>query len=493
MNSIGDPRSEWTSAEASWKRSRAVIDGPGAARAHDAIINYNNLLIPFSVKMTQEQYEILKAEAELPCITAQFLKILVESLLRKRPTIEVGDDDLKSWLLDEFGQDGSPIESLLSEAAQEELSTGNAWVFVDHPTMDERMLEQLTPEERDSIRPYAVVRKAEEVINWQYGVDALGKRQLLLVIVRTYRSKLNQGQVHPVVHEVLYLHFLNEKGEYCVQEYVGKEVSNPESKAGKRTPNKTAGEAYTPGAIIRVLSKGAPLYYVPAWPISSNLEDITSPLMPIVEREIALYNKMTRRNHLLYNASTFTPVVIGDMADEVFKDAVSGGLGTWMKFPSETSIDTIKTPTEALADYDRAISDGIKEIAALGVRMLTPETTQSGIALRIRNAAQTAQLGSLSNDLSNAWRQVIRCMIHWRTGKEPDLDTITFSLSNDFLSGAVGEEMLRLLGDWYERGLIDRGLFIHSINQNGLLPDGYDDAEALTNLRNGSNLPPLEP
>lgn len=495
MKSIGDPRSEWTSAEASWKRSRAIIDGPGAARAHDRLIGFGNLLVPFSVKMTQLQYEILLAESELPCITAQFQKILVESLLRKRPTITLtANEELTSWILDEFGQDGSPIEPILAEAAQEELASGFAWVFVDHPRVTAEFIESLTAEDRARIRPYAIVRRAEEVINWQYGVDALGRRQLLYVVVRTFVSKEILNQVHPLVHEVLYKHFLDEKGEYCIQEYVGSEVNEVPSSAGRKEANKTGGGAYKPTELIKITAVGKPLRYIPAWPVSSNNANITSPLMPIVEKEIALYNKMTRRNHLLYNASTFTPVVISDISKSDFENAVGGGIGTWIKLPEGSKIDVLQTPTAALQDYDRAIEKALSEIASLGVRMLTPQQQQSGVALKIHNAAQTAQLGSLSTDLANTWRQIIRCMIHWYTGVEPPLESISFSLSSDFLSGAQGDELLRLFGDWLERGIIDRPLFIHILNQNGLLPDGYDDTEAQKSLRDSSNfIPPIEP
>jgi len=495
MKSIGDPRSEWTSAEQSWLRSRAVIEGPGAAREHDKLISFNNLLVPFSVKMTQQQYELLLAEAELPCITAQFQKILVESLLRKRPTLSLkGNEQFENWILDEFGQDGAPIEPVIADALQEELATGFAWAFVDHPRVTEAMLEEMTTEERKNVRPYVVVRRAEEVINWQYGIDNTGRRQLLYVVIRTFVSKPVPGSVHPQVSEVIYKHFLDEQGEYSIEEFVGSERPEIPSTAGRAGDNKTGGGGYVSRGVIKITAVGTPLKYIPAWPLSANSDVITSPLMPIVEKEIALYNKMTRRNHLLYNASTFTPVVIGDISRENFNDVVDGGLGTWMLLPAGSSVDVLATPTAALGDYDRAIENALEEIAALGVRMLSPQSQKSGVALKIHNAAQTAQLGALNTDVANTWRQVIRCMIHWYTGVEPPLESITFSLSSDFLSSAQGEVLLRMVGDWCERGLIDRKLFIHVLNQNGLLPDGYNDEDAQKSLRNNTNfIPPIEP
>ena len=42
-----------------WKRARAILEGEESAKKHDAVIdtvNYNNLLIPFSPRMDQQQY-----------------------------------------------------------------------------------------------------------------------------------------------------------------------------------------------------------------------------------------------------------------------------------------------------------------------------------------------------------------------------------------------------------------------------------------------------
>src|SRR5690606_35379887 len=97
-----------------------------------------------------------------------------------------------------------------------------------------------------------------------------------------------------------------------------------------------------------------------------------------------------------------TPVIMSDMSDKKFDEIVASGLGTWIKLDKDDDAKILDTPTEALEDMDRAISAVIEEMARMGIRMLSPETgEQSGVALEIRNAAQTAQLGTLNVKVSN--------------------------------------------------------------------------------------------
>lgn len=495
VKTIGTPREEWTSMLPQWKRSRAILGGLQAAKEHDKAPRLNNLLVPFSTQMKPAQYELFKAEAELPGITAQFAKILVESLLRKRPVVDVGDTELNNWLLEEFGQDGLPIDASIAAAAQEELSTGQCWVFVDHPSFDETALLSLTPEEQKLVRPYPIIRRAEEVINWHFTQDKLGRRQLQFVITRAYEGVYKDEEVHPQVHEVIWKHFLK-NGEYHVQKWIGPAQTDMPVEAGKpKAPGAESpdGSGYDMDYEIRVLAKGLPMDYIPAWPLSGAVDLTPPPLMPIIEKEIGLYNKMSRRNHLLYNTATFTPWIAADISDQQFDNIVEGGLGTWLRMPEGGTIGALSAPADSLEWHEKAIEAAILEMAKLGIRMLAPDTAQSGVALEIRNAAQTAQLGTLDSQITSTWKQVIRCMIHWYTGEIKPLNKISFSLSGDFLADLRDTNAMRLVTEWYENGLIPRSVWMNLVRENGYLPDGYDDVAGQKEISLATNLPTKEP
>lgn len=163
------------------------------------------------------------------------------------------------------------------------------------------------------------------------------------------------------------------------------------------------------------------------------------------------------------------------MSDEEFDNIVSAGLGSWIRLRQGDDAKVLETPTAALQDMDRAIAATIEEMAKLGIRMLTPEAAQSGVALEIRNAAQTAQLGTLNMKVSNILRQIIVFMINWRYDLELAVGDIEFSLSSDFTPVSAGPDWLRLATEWYQQGLIPRSAWLVLLKQNDVLPPDYDD------------------
>ena len=230
---------------------------------------------------------------------------------------------------------------------------------------------------------------------------------------------------------------------------------------------------------------GEPLRFIPAWPLNGSIDIVPPVLTPIIDKELALYNKVSRRNHLLYGASTYTPIIISDMGDEEFDDIVQAGLGSWLHLRQGDDAKVLDTPTAALTDMDRAIANSIEEMAKLGIRMLTPETDQSGIALQIRNAAQTAQLGSLNQKISNTIKQIIAFLINWRFNSQILASDIEFSLSADFNPTPLGEDWLRLATEWYQQGLIPRSTWLNLLKHNDIIPPDYDDEEGQMEIAEG--------
>ena len=134
------------------------------------------------------------------------------------------------------------------------------------------------------------------------------------------------------------------------------------------------------------MMNGERMTTIPAFPLNGSVEAIEPMLQPLIDREVGLYNKVSRRNHLLYGAATYTPVVASDMTDEAFETLVSSGLGSWLRVGEGESITALETPTGALNDMETAIMNTISEMARMGIRLLDPEgnNNTSGVALEIR-------------------------------------------------------------------------------------------------------------
>ena len=483
--SVADPNSAYESMKGIWTKNRAVCSGERFVKEYDAILDVNtfsNLLIPFSGSMTQEQYNFYKAEAELPGIVSEYSKFIVGGLLRKKPQVVLPDgvpEDAADWLVDQFAQDGAPLTSFLDEALWEEVQTGRAWIYVDHPVVPKN--DAMTQADYMSYKPFPVLWNAESVVNWKKGINPeTGVTQLERVVVRKYVQQKEGGEddVHPELKDTVYIHEVID-GKYQIRVFEEKETSEPTVVAGRIVEQymQSDNTFALKETITNILCQGAPLTFIPAWPLNGNI-DVTEPMLSsLINKEVSLYNKLSRRNHLLYGASTYTPYIAGDMTDEDFEAIVNAGLGSWFKIPTGATASILDTPTSALSDMDRAIAATVEDMAKMGIRMLSPEAMQSGVALEIRNAAQTARLGTLNMKVSYTLQSVIAFMIYWRYGVECTASDINFTLSSDFNPAPLGDAWLRLVTEWYENGLIPRSVWLQILKQNDIVPPEYNDEE----------------
>jgi hypothetical protein len=486
--SIGDPIAEYDSMLRHWRRSRAIIGGEIAAKDHDLFLdntNYTNLLIPFSPTMSMEQYRWYVAEAELPGLTSQYSKILVGGLLRKSPSITLPEsvpNEAEDWLRNYFTGRNTSLIAFLDDAIDEELKTGHCAISVDFPSVDD--YQNLDLETRQNLRPFPIIWKAEEIINWQVGTDRSGKEQLTRVIFRYVTEEFTDNQYHGNYVINIADHALVD-GRYQVQYWRKVDRGSVVASAGTvQHSGRADSDGWESGDMVVPLMGGEPLNFIPVFFLNGSIQPTVPILTPLVDREVALYNKVSRRNHLLYGAATYTPVIYSDMSDDNFREIVNAGLGSWIRLGQEDKADVLKTPTDALVDMDRAIESGIADMSRLGIRILAPESRSgdSGVALEIRNSAQTAQLAVLNTRISQTMREVIKVMLQWKYGRDIDLTDLDFTLSADFNPSPLGAEWLRLITEWYQARIIPRSAFIEAVKHHDLLPSDYNDDNALAEI-----------
>jgi len=476
---VSDPNAYYDSLLPLWLKSRAFCSGQEFVKALDSVLDVNtftNLLIPFSPSMTPEQYEFYKAEAELPGITAQFSKMLVGGLLRKKPVITFPDgitEDAKDWINNSIAEGDSSLISFLYDAIWEEVQTSRSWLMADYPRVENS--ENLTTSEMQAYKPYIYTLKAETIINWQT-TQRDGEYVLSKLLIKGSQETYEDGEFHPIVTELVYVHELDESGNYRIRVFKESVSSNNLSiTAGHRLPSRNGKTFELYDTIEDILVNGERMKMIPAWPLNGKIAPREPMLMAIINKEVALYNKLSRRNHLLYGAATYTPIICSDMLDEDFDAIVAGGLGSWIRLRQGDTATVLETPTDALKDMDRAIEKSIEEIAKLGIRMLSPEAAQSGVALEIRNANQTAMLGNLNTTISDTMQQVIAFMLNWRYDLDVNSADITFKLSDDFNPAPLGADWLRLVYEWYQNGHLPRTAWLRILKQNDILEAEYDD------------------
>jgi hypothetical protein len=492
--SLGDPNAAYESMRPIWERARAVLNGQQHARAYDDVIDtatYNNLLLPFSPTMTAQQYNFYRAEGELPGLTAQYAKVLVGGLLRKQASMELPEnlfpEGTEDWIRTSFGADGTSLHGFLDAAIWEELQSSRAWCLVDYPTVANP--DALTMEEAKALSPYVMLIQAENIINWRRGQDRNTNKQVLTsLLFRYYMEDYSKNEFHPDYVDTVTHYHLDESGFLVVDTYTrdtNESVSVINGNVTSKYQTDNANAAWSKTRTELPLMNGERMNFIPAYPLNGQIDPVEPILQSLIDREIALYNKISRRNHLLYGAATYTPVVMSDMTDEEFENIVDAGLGSWIKLRAGDDIKALDTPTGALKDMEKSIEATIEEMARMGIRMLSPEGSsgESGVSLEIRNAAQTAQLGMLNTRISETMRQIIAVMLKWKYNVEVLPTDIKFTLSADFNPTPVGADWMRLVTEWYQQGIIPRSTFISIAKFNDVLPAEYNDEDGIAEIQ----------
>jgi hypothetical protein len=495
--SVGDPHPKYESLKPLWRTARGILNGQSQVKELDSVLDtygFKNILLPFSPSMTPEQYNFYKAEAELPGLTAQYIKVLIGGMLRKQPDIvlpEGAPEGALDWLRHSFTSTNNSMLSFLDAALFEELQTSRAWVMVDYPSVPN--IDILSLEERKMLKPYPVLLNAESVINWRTGAHPrTGKHCLLSLVVRSYEQVYRDNPLHPDYVECAYVHKINEQGVYVVDKYEMREEQSAnvnfingvaqqdyEVAGGMHGSKNADGSMWKLVATYdQIMANNKMFDYIPAIPLNGNIEGEEPMLMPLIDREVSLYNKVSRRNHLLLGAATYTPVVISDMTDDQFEDVVSAGLGSWIKVQQGDDVKALETPSRALRDMEQVIQNTVNEMARLGIRMMAAETgtgRDSGVALEIRNAGQSALLASVSTKVSQQMTKIICWMLNWNYGTDYLISDIKFNLTPDLNPAPIGADWLRLVTEWYTGGLIPRSTFLDIAKANDIIDSDYDD------------------
>ena len=502
---IATPRDEYKSVSAEWQKNRAIIQGQTYAKDYDARPDIKtNLLLPFNSTMTQEQYDHYKAEAELPGVSSQYARMLTGGLLRKQPQIEFLNNDLSEedqkeateWLLSRFGAANESMISFLDSSLWEEMQTSRAWIQIDYPNVN---MQELSPEDRKLVSPFPRLWTAESIINWSTNINQItGQERLDTVIVRSYNRVTNEAY-HPTLVETVWVHRLDNEGFYVIDTYTSPEGSSTDNPLqpvyvdGQLVQPKGDGTRQAWNLVesnSNIMINGKRMNIIPFFPLNGSIEIVDPSFSQIVDREIALYNKISRRNHLLYLSATYTPVVKSDSLSDSDKGALARqGLGTWMFIGGTDSIETLSTPTESLKDMETAITNGYDDLTRIGVKMLSLEpnnSDQSGVALQIRNAAQNAQIATLNAKVSETMKKIIVLMLNWKYDYELTDSDVRFNLSSDFNRLQTSTEIIRLISEWYQSGIIPRSLFVEIMKNNDVLPTDYDDMRATNEIEEDS-------
>jgi hypothetical protein len=352
-------------------------------------------------------YEAYQKRAQFPEIAEPTIRGMVGVIHRTEAQIEMPKAMEPLW--EKATKDGLPLEALHRRITAELLTQGRYSLLADAAT-------------EGSDLPWLAGYTAEALINWAddrslFVLDESGLKR------EGFRWEQEQR------FRVLEMR----EGHYTVQTYTGTE--------------RAAGEALTPSGRGNAKLSEIPFVVIGAQDLS--LAPEVPPLTGVARSSIALYQLSADYRWQLFMTGQETLVVInGDAPEAVGAGAVIAikqGSGDEAARPDVKYVGPAGTGIEA---HRVAMQDERQNAAQAGARLFNSaesRTAESGDALRIRFAAETATLTSIAQSSAQGLEKALR-HIAVMIGQDPEKVTVKPNLSfvDATLSPAEAEALVRV-------------------------------------------------
>ena len=324
--------------------------------------------------------------------------------------------------------DGEPLQALLRRMNEEQLVTGRVGLLADLPAQP----SVTTP------GPYIALYGARSIINWDTSADLDQQRNLTLVVLD--ESKLIRQNVFEWVpqqrYRVLMLGIPQQSDDGI----------NPTQSTGVYQQGlfKDNGEFEYDESQMSVPSyMGRSLNIIPF--AIANTKDIlcdidNPPLMRLAEASLVIYRGEADYRQGLFQQSQDTLVIKGDITTNDDQDRVRTGAGAFIRLGTEGDAKYIGVNSQGLSEQRLSIAADRKAAESRSGALASPTSSQveSGQALEIRLAAQTATLQQVANTGAFALQKVLRSIAQWMN---LDPNTVTVTANTDFADlGMLGQD-----------------------------------------------------
>ena len=477
-NDIGEPNPSYRDIKSTYIKMRACMSGERQVKAFDDRIKTDgtNFLIPFSPYMDDDKYSWYKSEAEWLGFTENYARVLVGGLLRKQPNFMLPDsipealrDEITNWIVNDFDKTQGSLSAFLDHALWYEMVNSRSWIYINQPV-----------DETEQSMPYPLLINGESIINWQTSTrPETGSIQLdFLIIEGLSIDRTNtpiNNRYHPKRNRTIYLHELDPaSGYYISRTFQENPVFAGQDSAPVRDPSDLR---FSSRWVLTETQEdftvnGERIDFIPIFPLNGYIEPIEPMLSSLVNTELGLYNRIGRRNHLLYGSASYTPVILATALQEEDKTNIrQTGLGDYWFLNSEDDVKIVTAPSEALTALGEAIMETVTIMARLGVRILSNDENadQSGVALDIRNSYQAATLSALSKRINHQMRRIITLMINWRYDIDLNENDVVFELSSDFNNREIQIEWFRILMELNSREIVSHEVLERVLKDNEIL------------------------
>lgn len=431
---ISDKHPDYSRRITQWLKVRDAIEG------EEVIKDRGSRYLPRPTGLNSIQYGRYKERSVFYGITDRTLGGLVGLVFRVEPTVNlpVAIEDMKLHATPE----GDTIDTVLWNTTRETLSVGRYGVLIDLPS-----------EVTTDALPYLAEYAAENIWRWEERTIG-GKRQVTRVVVRDNTELDDQSEVTKL--RELFLD--DQTGNYTVQLWEERTTEARSTGIGTTSLIDAQEQILESGAFERKGSavvpqlRGRPLLEIPF--VFVNPHSLTptpekSPMMDLVNMNLAHYRNSADFEHALYLTAQPTPWLVGPV-DQIKKPKSIGGGAFWV-FPTGTTVGMLEFKGAGINAIKEAMAAKESRMAALGARLIDTQVDRSNVTAettRLQSREETSILVSTVGNVELAFTKIFRLAAEW-SGSDPDEVEIT--LNRDFVETRLDPgEIQALVGGWQQ-------------------------------------------
>ena len=390
-------------------------------------------------------YNLYKIRAGFPEITAPTIRGAVGVMLARNAKIELPES--MEHLRERATLDGLTLDALHRRIATEVMTTGRYGLL---PSVDKNGI------------PYLSGYAAESVINWD---TAVGVPDFVMLDETAVERNQQTGEWETV-----------DRLRECVIAD-GQYRSFVYTKPDKDWVREMDSEART--------ARGQPIDFLPFVFIGSldlTPEPDDVPMYGLAKLAVRIYRMDADYSFSLHMTSEPTPVAIGfDDPQAAVKNGYApktlGSSVIWI-LPEGGDAKYLEFSGQGLEKQAEAIKASFEQAEKFGAQVLqSAASNESGEALKMRAASQTATLTSIAQTTAAGLEKALRNLAVWM-GEDPELVTVTPNL--DFFGRSMSAQDITALVSAWQQGAISHPALFKKLQQGGVLDEDaqYADEEA---------------
>lgn len=433
-----------------------------AVAGDEKVKEEGTVYLPQPSGMNDKAYQAYKKRAFFYPVADRTVRGLVGTMFQVPPAFDLTEK--MEYLLEEATPEGDSLQHSIREAAEQVVTMGRFGLLVDLP-VDSGGL------------PYLAHFRAEDITHWKREF-VKGKRMLTRVMLRegvTYDYGASDQ------HRFLELYLDIQRDEQ------GRAIGEPVYKAkrwylqfsrdseGNPVPGQGGFPNYNYGnaqeeEVSDPNIRGKKLNYIPFFFINTmsvKPELEKSPLLDLVDANLAHYTIHADYRHCLFMLSQPTPYVIGDVEDDDLPSKI-GASAFWNLPSSVQDIGMLEFTGAGIGALLDALSKHEDYMAALGAKLVhRQDVEETAEAVKTKTRESLSVIENIVLSLSEAYNQALRTIGEWLGS---NTDQIAAKFNTEFVQVMLDSGMLAALVKSWQEGALSRTVYHRNLQRGQIMP-----------------------